>query len=182
MQNCETSPGPPSEAICGRDFVKDIEPQRIYIRLQFSRVANILQPSRWRVSEEIQAICQFFAWPRFPCICCWARMARLAAHFVVNLEQIEVNIFPLFTPLPSFLLLLSQTAHGNLEVLTYYFYYFFWKLRQSINASHQRFLLLPILKLELWISILNNHSNSNFEYHIFIKLMYCAYNCNLLLI
>ena len=113
MQNCETSP-PPSEAICGRDFVKDIEPQRIYIKLQFSRVANILQPSRWRVSEEIQAICQFFAWPRFPCICCWARMARLAAHFVVNLEQIEVNIFPLFTLLPSFLLLLSQTAHGNL--------------------------------------------------------------------
>ena len=81
---------------------------------QFSRVANILQPSRGRVSEEIQAICQFFAWPRFPCICCWARMARLAAHFVVNLEQIEVNIFPLFTLLPSFLLLLSQTAHGNL--------------------------------------------------------------------
>ena len=57
-----------------------------------------------------------------------------------------------------------------------------WKLRQSINASHQRFLLLPILKLELWILICNNHSNSNFEYHIFIKLMYCAYNCNLLLI
>ena len=61
MQNCETSPGPPSEAICGRDFVKDIEPQRIYIKLQFSRVASILQPSRGRVSEEIQAICQFFA-------------------------------------------------------------------------------------------------------------------------
>ena len=119
MQNCETSPGPPSEAICGRDFVKDIEPQRIYIKLQFSRVANILQPSRWLVSEEIQAICQFFAWPRFPCICCWARMARLAAHFVVNLEQIEVNIFPLFTLLPSFLLLLSQTAHGNLVALIY---------------------------------------------------------------
>ena len=97
MQNCETSPGPPSEAICGRDFVKDIEPQRIYIRLQFSRVANILQPSRWRVSEEIQAICQFFAWPRFPCICCgrewrdlprillsiWSKLKLIYSHFLL---------------------------------------------------------------------------------------------------
>ena len=136
MQNCETSPGPPSEAICGRDFVKDIEPQRIYIKLQFSRVANILQPLRGRVSKEIQSICQFFAWPRFPCICCWARMARLAAHFVVNLEQIEVNIFPLFTPLPSFLLLLSQSAHGKLVALTYYFYYFFKMIFMKITLKH----------------------------------------------
>ena len=136
MQNCETSPGPPSEAICGRDFVKDIEPQRIYIKLQFSRVANILQPSLWRVSKEIQSICHFFAWPRFPCICCWARMARLAAHFVVNLEQIEVNIFPLFTLLPSFLLLLSQTAHGKLVALAYYFYYFFKMIFMKITSKY----------------------------------------------
>ena len=50
-----------------------------------------------------------------------------------------------------------------------------WKLRQSINASHQHFLLLPISELELRILICNNHSNSGFGDHIFKKLTLCVY-------
>ena len=179
MQNCETSPGPPSEAICGRDFVKDIEPQRIYIKLQFSRVANILQPSRWRVSEEIQAICQFFAWPRFPCICCgrewrdlprillsiWSKLKLIYSHFLLPFPascfywaKLRMEIWKLWH-------IISITSLR----------WSLWKLRQSINASHQRFLLLPISELELWIFICNNHSNSGFGDHIFKKLTLCVY-------
>ena len=131
------------DRLCRRRYF-EISRQKIYIKLQSSQVANIVQAFRNRVWE-IQKLCKI---PEAASDLDWrieassaihlllSENGRFRAHFVVNLEQIEVNIFPLFTPLPNFLLLLSQTAHGNLGALTYYFYYFFKMIFMKITSKH----------------------------------------------
>ena len=126
-ENCKISRVLPSRAICGIDFgEEDIEilRQRIYINFQFSQVANIVQAFRNRVGE-IQELCKILEAAAASDLD-WrieassaihlllSENGRFRAHFVVNLEQIDVNsvslIFTLFPPISNFLLLLRQIA------------------------------------------------------------------------
>ena len=102
---------------------KKILRQRIFTKLQFSRVANIVQ-AFWNRFSEIQTICRIcncgLDWRTSTAIHLLLRQnGRFRAHFVVNLKQIDVNslslIFALFTHFSSFLPLSKCAGYNNAQ-------------------------------------------------------------------
>ena len=100
---------------------KKILRQGIFTKLQFSRVANIVQ-AFWNRFSEIQTICRRcncgLDWRTSTAIHLLLRQnGRFRAHFVVNLKQIDVNslslIFALFTHFSSFWPLLEQNVPSS---------------------------------------------------------------------
>ena len=100
---------------------KKILRQRIFTKLQFSRVANIVQ-AFWNRFSEIQTICRscncVLDWRTSTAIHLLLRQnGRFRAHFVVNLKQIDVNslslIFALFAHFSGFLPLLGQNVPSS---------------------------------------------------------------------
>ena len=100
---------------------KKILRQGIFTKLQFSRVANIVQ-AFWNRFSEIQTICRScncgLDWRTSTAIHLLLRQnGRFRAHFVVNLKQIDVNslslIFALFAHFSSFLPLLGQNVPSS---------------------------------------------------------------------
>ena len=104
---------------------KKILRQGIFTKLQFSRVANIVQ-AFWNRFSEIQTICRscncVLDWRTSTAIHLLLRQnGRFRAHFVVNLKQIDVNslslIFALFAHFSSFLPLLGQNVPSSSKIM-----------------------------------------------------------------